>query len=157
MSKLYVTNWSSYRIPDNVGAGRKLTIMARPREWERGEGSVPLFIPDPDDLRAIQGGVITRDEYRSRFLRLVAYRVRVKGLGLKPGKLMTATTAVRDGDTLMCACGAEKARSGGCHRVWTAAFLQLAGWEVVLDGAELDETVSRALIAKASPDPTGSP
>ena len=45
---------------------------------------------------------------------------------------------VKDGSTLICACGVEKARDGKCHRVWAGVLLAAHGWRVVLDGAELD-------------------
>lgn len=63
---------------------------------------------------------------------------------LKPGHLYAqANTArglyeVKDGDTLICSCGAEKAREGKCHRVWAGVLLAAHGWHVVLDGAELN-------------------
>ena len=63
---------------------------------------------------------------------------------LKPRDLLAQANAgrglheVKDGDTLICSCGAEKAREGKCHRIWAGVLLAAHGWRVVLDGAELD-------------------
>ena len=43
---LFVSNWSSHRTVGAHGAGHKWSIMARPRRWEHGDGSVPVFVPD---------------------------------------------------------------------------------------------------------------
>lgn len=63
---------------------------------------------------------------------------------LKPRNLLAQANAgrglheVKGGDTLICSCGAEKARDGKCHRVWAGVLLAAHGWRVVLDGAEID-------------------
>jgi hypothetical protein len=120
--------------------------MARPRRWEKGEGTVSVFVPDADDLINVQEGTMTPEAYRDAFLRLVAYRVRKKAMPLMPGRLLATTpldpVPVADGDTLLCACGVEAAREGKCHRVWAAGFLAIAGWDVVLDGEPV--TIERA-------------
>ena len=64
---LYLTNWSSRRAPGCHGPGRKLTIMAAPRHWEKGEGCVGALVPNLDDLRDVKAARITVDEYRERF------------------------------------------------------------------------------------------
>ena len=48
---LYVTNWSSVRLH---GPGRRLSIMARPRTWEHGDGLVSALAPRVDELEALQ-------------------------------------------------------------------------------------------------------
>ena len=150
MPTVHLSNWSSYRTPGAHGPGRKWTIMARPRRWERGEGSVPLLAPDTDDLLLIQQGGLSRAAYRNAFLRLVAYRVKVKGSGIVPGGLLAETpldpVPVADGDTLLCACGVLRARAGQCHRTWAAGLLALAGWDVVLDQRPISPEQGRALL-----------
>lgn len=148
---LFVSNWSSHATAGAHGSGRKWSIMARPRRWEHGDGSVPLLVPDEGDLLAVKGGGITHDEYRERFLRLVAFRVKKKvpPLGIVPGLLLATTGPVTDGDTLLCACAVADARAGRCHRSWSAALLHLAGWQVVLDGTPLTEAAARALVVRA--------
>lgn len=42
---IYLSNWSSHKTPGAHGPGRKFTIMARPREWEVGEGTVAVLMP----------------------------------------------------------------------------------------------------------------
>ena len=143
MATLYISNWSGYATPRAHGPGRKWTIMALPRRWEKGEGVVSLFVPDPDDVRAVQDGRITPEEYRATFLHRVALRIRRKEnpLGIVPGQLMATTPLdplrVADGDTLLCACSVAKARAHQCHRVWAGAFLALSGCDVVLDTSPL--------------------
>lgn len=135
---IHVTNWSSRRLH---GPGRALTIMARPRAWERGVGRVPWLTPADSDLRDAKAGRITLDEYRSRF---EAYTGGLASRGhLDPGELAvvlydgSGSDAVRDGDTLCCACSRADAAAGRCHRVWAAQALARAGWRVLLDGVEV--------------------
>jgi hypothetical protein len=130
---VYLTNWSSKKLH---GPGRKLTIMAKPRAWEHGDGRVPALIPRAEDLEAVRGGRIDVAEYRRRFQTGLSPNL-APGLlvGLNRGVLLT----VADGDTLLCACSREAAARGECHRVWSAAFLHRAGWRVVLDGEEYSD------------------
>jgi len=129
---LHLTNWSSTKLH---GPGRKLTIMAKPRPWEHGEGKVPSMAPDRRWLDDLHHGEITPDAYRAlceeRFKRSVK----------PPGKLLALRLghvfAVADGDTLCCACSRAEAAEGRCHRVWASRFLFLAGWRVILDGMEV--------------------
>ena len=150
--KLHLSNFGSHQTPLAHGPGRKWSIMALPRSWEHGEGTVKLFVPDPDAVRARheKPPTITHEEYVDGFRRLVAYRVRKKGIGISPGGLAADTARgrvlVADGDTLLCACGVEKARNHRCHRVWAAAFLVLAGWEVCLDGQDMPREVAMRLL-----------
>ncbi len=126
--------------------------MARPRKWEHGDGSVPVLIPDEQDLLDIQKGVISEDVYRGKYLALVAHRIRVQGKPIAPGLLQAKTptgmVSVSDGDTLLCACGVEKAREGKCHRVWAGGFLALLGWTVYLDQKLLTPEIAKDLISK---------
>lgn len=150
MPTVHLSNWSSYRTPGAHGPGRNWSIMARPRRWERGAGFVSLFVPDGDDLLSVQQGGMTLDAYRDAFLRLVAYRVKVKGKTIGPGGLLAETpldpVPVADGDTLLCACGVEEARAGRCHRTWAAGLLALSGWTVVLDQRPVLPEQGRALL-----------
>lgn len=150
MPTLYLSNWGGHATPGAHGPGRKLTIMARPRQWERGEGSVPLLVPDPDLLLDVKEERISHDEYREKFTHLVAFRIRRKSMGIKPGELLvvstTGTGPVQDGDSLLCACGVEKARKGHCHRVVAGAFLAIAGWTVILDQEEMSLGQARKLL-----------
>lgn len=135
---IYVTNWSSRSL---FGPGRRLTIMAAPRHWEKGEGYVRYLRPNEADLEAARGGSISAAEYERRYLN----GLRLVWRELKPGALSWIGTRlhrvaglhpVEDGDTLCCACSREAAARGECHRVWAAHALGRSGWRVVLDGAE---------------------
>lgn len=152
--RIHLTNWSSHRTPGAWGTGRVWTIMALPRRWEKGEGSVPLFIPEIEDLFARQGDKITLEEYRKRFLSTVVQRVRMgKVGGLQPGTLMARTTLglfpVETGATLCCGCSVEDAHAGACHRSWAAAILSRLDWEVYLDGVLVTPGKADQLLGKA--------
>lgn len=130
---LHVTNWNSTRLH---GSGRKLSIMARPRPWEHGDGRVVDLTPVADDLMAFQQGQIDRDEYRRRYLA----SSRPAGPGSVVGDHGLRTdggTFVRDGDTLLCGCSRSDAAEGRCHRSWAAEALAHVGWRVILDGVEV--------------------
>lgn len=120
--------------------------MARPRQWERGCGSVPVLVPPAADLDAVRTGAITVAEYRAR------YEAHVLGTHreyprlhphLEPRWLLGHLTGaigpivVADRDTLCCACSREAAARGECHRVYAADLLKAHGWSVVLDGRAL--------------------
>lgn len=133
---IYLTNWSSKR---HHGPGRKLTIMARPRRWEHGEGRVPALLPSAADLLDVKAGRISQALY---FLRFNAMMQFTEGRGLlRPGDLVADVPVgggedrvpVSDGDTLLCAC----AVGAPCHRREAAPFLVRAGWRVRLDGTEV--------------------
>jgi hypothetical protein len=130
---VHVTNHSSRRLH---GPGRRLTIMAKPRQWEHGDGAVPAATPNPEWLFDVRAGEIPMAAYRDLIDR------RLAGHDLTPGRLMSSVGAVVDGDSLCCACSRDEAAAGRCHRVWVAAALARAGWRVVLDGAELANTDS---------------
>lgn len=147
---LYLSNWSSHRTPGAHGPGRKWSIMARPRAWERGEGAcIPLAPLGPPgvllDLLVVQrrAGAVDPD-LLDRYRQAMAHRwgPREYGPDLGPTHLWAAPdegppVRVSDGDTLCCACAVAEAREGRCHRAWAAPFLVRAGWRVVLDGVEV--------------------
>jgi hypothetical protein len=139
---VFLTNWSSRKLH---GPGRKLTIMAKPRAWEHGEGTVRELVPAAEDLEAIRSGRIDLAEYRRRYFAMLG-PADWQMDDLKPGSLglRTSLTPVQDGDTLLCACSKEAASKGECHRVWAAEALQKAGWNVVLDGVPLSAPVPGA-------------
>lgn len=152
MPTVYLSNWSGHRTAGAHGPGRKWSIMARPRRWEKGEGTVQVLVPDTDDLVAVQEGTMTPEAYRLAYLRLVAYRLKRKGIRIEPGALLAHTpldpVPVAHGDTLLCACSVEDARAGRCHRTWAAAFLSISGWDVMLDQQVLALPQAFMLIAK---------
>ena len=139
---IYLTNWGSKR---HHGPGRKLTIMARPRAWEHGEGSVGVLLPDAGALVAVKSGRMTAERYFADFREDLAWATRERGDGgelrgnpLAPGRLTFkagrfAMEVVSDGDTLLCAC----AVGAPCHRREAAPYLVRAGWRVLLDGVEV--------------------
>jgi len=134
---LYVTNWSSRKLQ---GPGRKWTIMAKPRRWERGDGVIESFVPDAGDLGLVRAGEISMEEYRRRFM---ARDWAPIGPGQLTALIKLWTSGiyrrfeVADGDTLCCACSREAAARGECHRVWAAELLHRAGWRVILDGRQI--------------------
>jgi hypothetical protein len=146
---LYLSNWSSSRSVGLHGPGRKLTIMAKPRAWEHGEGRVPLLTPSGTVLPLLQAALADRTDaaamaaYRSAFEAVLGGAERL----LRPRRLLAhagpggmgggLTSEVCDGDTLCCACSRAEAAAGRCHRAWVAPFLARAGWRVLLDGAEV--------------------
>lgn len=149
---LFLSNWSSYRSPGQHGEGRKYTIMAKPRAWEKGEGLVRALAPlEPAVAAAFEAARMARgraDEGEA----LARYRAALEGgwtTALKVGDLRPHPTALRGltarsarqgpvavvgGDTLCCACSKAEAALGRCHRVWAVPFLLMAGWDVVIDG-----------------------
>lgn len=146
---IHLTNWPSTGLH---GPGRKWTIMAAPRRWERGEGVVRDFVPPLGLLRDVQAGRCTAGFYFTELRRLWTRAEHdwntALGAGspFAPGVLLAAVPVagadprlerVADGDTLLCGCSKAKAAEGLCHRVTAAPFLLRAGWRVVLDGAEL--------------------
>lgn len=118
---IYLSNWSSHKSLGHHGPGRKLTIMARPRKWEKGDGVVPELVPREEHLLAVQSGAMGLDRYREAYKR-----------GLYSRDM--SSLDLRDGDTLCCACSRAQAAQGKCHRVWAAEYLRDKGYRVVLDG-----------------------
>lgn len=147
---IYLSNWSSSRTPGHHGPGRKLTIMAKPRHWEHGEGEAIWFVPSPIDLEEYkETGDI--DTYRERFesknlLRSIESMFPPSDSPISPGNLEFISPKfesenrtdhlVESGDTLCCSCSRKDASDGKCHRAWIAPFLHRAGWRVILDGVE---------------------
>lgn len=144
---IFLSNWSSSKTPGMHGPGRKYTIMAAPRSWEHGDGTVGMLVPNLQDLILAKRRIIDVDEYKRRFLATVNERC-TNGINgdalaeatvdaqLAPDVLMSTYQAVRSGDTLCCACSRDDAAAGRCHRSWAADLLVAAGWRVVLDGVE---------------------
>lgn len=145
---LHLTNWSSRSLR---GPGRRWSIMARPRHWERGDGTcIPLTPLGPPavllDLLVKQRQAGTMDPaLLARYREAMAHRWGPQEYGpdLGPGKLWAVPDEggpmrVEDGDSLLCACSREEAAAGRCHRAWAAPVLVAAGWRVVLDGAEVE-------------------
>lgn len=111
-----------------------------------------MFVPDVDDLIAVQDETMSSEDYRAAYLHLVAFRLKTKRVSIHPGSLLAETpldpVAVAHGDSLLCACGVEEARAGRCHRTWAAGFLVLFGWEVVLDQHVLTEDEARIILTQ---------
>lgn len=143
---LYVTNWSSKKLH---GPGRLFSIMARPRRWEHGEGTVIDLVPDIEDLADARSGRISMTQYRDRYevevagkrSKLAPWDLSAMGDRAKfitgPGKWEFNKILILSGDTLCCACSRANAAEGKCHRVWAAHILAECGWKVILDGKEL--------------------
>lgn len=129
---IYLTNFAS-RKPPHRGPGAVYSIMAKPRRWEHGDGTVHGLVPATSDLDAARSGAIDVAEYRRRYIAgAPAPKWLVPGsLEIGPG------FPAADGDTLCCACSRDAAARGECHRVWAADLLVAAGWRVVLDGVEV--------------------
>ena len=142
---LYLSNWSSHRTPGMHGPGRKFTIMARPRAWEYGAGTVLAVTPHGFEVSAMQRALADRDNADAMrdYREMIEARWTtgsVSTLALPPGLLLAFADGplnVGDGDTLCCACSVDEARAGRCHRTWAAPFLARAGWRVILDGVEV--------------------
>lgn len=153
---LYLTCWAWIFARRREGAwpppqrtGHAYTIMAAPRDFaggsERGDGAVRVLVPQGDEVELMRalvnlrrsGEALDTDhaaEIHDRYRR--ALDARWSRADLRPGALVADTLAgpvrVQDGDTLACACSAEEARAGRCHRVHAATWLRVAGWEVRL-------------------------
>lgn len=126
---IHVTNWAARRLH----RGRKWTIMAKPRNWEMGRGSVPVLTPWLEMVELFKSGGLSLEALREAFLAELAEE------DVSPGVLAAETyegprVKVAHGDTLLCCCALRSASLGRCHRVWAAERLRQAGWDVVLDG-----------------------
>ena len=136
---LYLSNWAS---KDLHGSGPKWSIMARPRAWEQGMGTVRVLTPAVDDLLALKALRLDWPTYRARFLAGLPPAAQLAPLALQAHARIHTRFAcqdvpVADGDSLLCACSKADAAKGHCHRVFCAEVLQAAGWQVVLDGRVL--------------------
>lgn len=121
------------------GPGRRWTAMARPRHFERGEGTIWTLAPESADLRAVKAGTLPEADYFAR------YRARLERdplalAQLQPG-VLTATlldgvgaAIVRDGDSALCCCSRDAALAGRCHLAVATPILLRAGWRVRLHG-----------------------
>jgi hypothetical protein len=149
---LYLTNWSSRRTPGMFGPGRAFTMMARPRWFERGEGTVNGLTPS-GDVEALLGAALAErragvpgvtaafDAYRAAWdaRSRTAVAAGIWGFGGLWAQHGDVATVLRDGDTVACACSREDAAKGRCHRAFVAPFLVRAGWRVILDGVEVSD------------------
>lgn len=146
---LYLSNWSSHRMPGMHGPGRKLSIMARTPFVPDGiVGNLrPSTRQELADLSTLvdcrRRKVDPPSEVMPRYRG--ALEARWTGYDLSPLRLaavvlvddQTYVNPVRNGDTLCCACSVAESRAGRCHRAWAAPFLARAGWRVILDGVEV--------------------
>lgn len=126
-------------------SGRAYTIMAEPRDFETGDGVVRALVPQGHEVELMRAlvehrrsglppdtdhAVELQDRYRK------ALDARWSRLDLAPGALVadtpTGPVAVQTGDVLACACSADEARAGRCHRSHAVPWLRVAGWEVRL-------------------------
>lgn len=129
--------------PPSDYSGRAYTIMASPRDFETGDGAVVALVPQGEEARLSRALVELRrsgmpldtdhavqlhDRYRK------ALDARWSRLDLAPGALVAETPTgpvpVQTGDVLACACSADEARAGRCHRTHAAPWLRVAGWAV---------------------------
>jgi hypothetical protein len=140
---LYLSNFASHRSPGKWSPApyAPLTIMTRPRHFERGAGRVDALVPTAErDLLA--RALADRLDVAAMAAYREALTSRWSTLDLSPGVLTYTPTnrpdprVVLPGMTLCCACSVAEARAGRCHRSWAAPFLHRAGWAVVLDGVE---------------------
>jgi hypothetical protein len=139
---LYLSNFASHRSPGKWGpAYAPLTIMTRPRHFERGAGRVDDLVPTAErDLLA--RALADRSDVAAMAVYREALEARWSTLDLSPGVLTYTPThrphpmEVLPGMTLCCACSVAEARAGRCHRSWCAPFLVRAGWRVLIDGVE---------------------
>jgi len=134
---IHITNWSS---PNLHGPGRKINIMERPRYWEFGDGRCRQLTPSDAIFDAAKNKPIDMETYRTRYIAQL-FDMAQDG-GLQPNSLCVGayrhpSSLVLGGDTLLCACSKAAASRGECHRVWAAEILVKAGWNVILDGKEI--------------------
>jgi hypothetical protein len=145
---LYLSNWSSHATHGHHGPGKKFTIMARPRSWEHGNGSVRILVPTGKDEELMTAALLERRGIPVEgWPATRVYRESLESLwsatigDLSPGRLIAyqglEDVVVASGDTLCCACSRPDAQAGRCHRTWAATFLKQAGWTVVLDGRKV--------------------
>lgn len=128
------------------------TAMAEPRSFERGDGMVPaLTYPATPAFRDLLHAALearradsdTPVGERAAVVRLRdAYWDQLDVTRLLPGVLCAVRAdgmpiEVRSQDTLFCTCSGAHAAQGACHRAWMVPALWSAGWNVVLDGVDL--------------------
>ncbi len=157
MTTVHLTNFASQRLH---GPGPLLHIMAAPPPFVLAHvaGRVPELIPkgqEQDYMRALVARRQRREIIPTNDPALTAYRdtytARIRALAALPGAdglppwpaYVTANCppqgiALPDGATLVCTCAVSEAAAGRCHRVWAAAVLAEAGYNVILDGQPLN-------------------
>jgi len=134
---IHITNWPSKKLH---GPGKKWTMMALPREWEKGDGSIDELVPTEEDTINAKSGKITFDEFRMN------YFAELSSMSLfRLGRLQAITendtkVYVKSGDTICCVCSKDAASEGKCHRVFAAEIMNDAGWHVILDGKDFTKT-----------------
>ncbi len=140
---------SSARRPDKRGTGARYSIMAMPRAWEHGDGTVTELVPPKPLLRAVQKGEVSWAFYELELRRRWTKEIVQWDDTFKPGFVFARQGSgsvlhhrtglsertdrliqVRSGDALFCGCAEGKP----CHRRIAAEYLHNAGWNVVLDG-----------------------
>jgi hypothetical protein len=174
---LYLTNAASVRAvkkgnakPETaarVGPGDHWCIMSKPdpRRGELGQGTIFELCPLPGNLDDVKKSRMTLADYRRAFIDEPApvsprevSSVPRSWLNLSMGSLSAHTAfkrrreepiaLVQPGDTLTCSCSAKNAAKGQCHRVWAAALLIDAGWDVWLDGERFTAGDQPALMGR---------
>ena len=142
-----LTNWARTKGGREIVPETTFTIMARPRAWEHGAGWVAPLVPAGEAMgllgaaleeRARGTGVEAMRKYRAAYVRQITDAAHL----LTPGALSASLPSgegytLEAGATLCCACSADDARAGRCHRAWAAPHLLAAGWRVILDGVEV--------------------
>lgn len=136
--------WKPKGSPPVGYSGRAYTIMAFPNvlRGEIGDGRCEALTPAGSEIplmRALVQGrragdvdPNTLNQYRA------SLNARWASLDLSPAVLDVAGVAyVQHGDALACACSADEALAGRCHRAMAAPWLARSGWSVWLDGAEV--------------------
>lgn len=145
LPRVFLTNFASLKSGGHAGLGARLSIMAWPRNFERGDGFVRTLRPRTrEELASLSlllqerksGALDDQTVARYRTWLEARWEVALDRGELAPRRLFAEVgpdhrvVAVDDGDTLLCSC----ARGQPCHRAWAAPFLVRAGWDVVLDG-----------------------
>lgn len=147
---LFLHSWAWFNTQKRAGlpegySGRAFTIMAKPnpRFGQVGDGYCNALIPRGEAKEIMEELVKLRrhdlddPELLARYRRLLEERWQSEIHRLRPGALVAGGGLVRDGDVLACACRAEEALAGRCHRAWAAPFLVRAGWQVRQDGKDI--------------------
>lgn len=153
---LWLDNWGRAQKLLRDGTVTRLLSAQAGERWRReGSGWVWACAPKLDDLRAVQAGNITPDDYFDRCQRwwgkgrsldhLAPGNLRVYrpdgGLLADPDWTWMDRSHVRDGDVLCCTCAAPGSpkRTHRCHLEFLAPLLHRAGddhlrWDLRLYG-----------------------
>ena len=135
--RLWLSNFASRNSKGHHGPGRLLSIMRlpRPQYGELGEGHVNTFAPPEWLLLDVKKNRMTFQTYVRALQDIWSLCY-----GMKPGELVfvppggSEYSLVANGDTLACCC----ARGAPCHRILVADFLVRVGWQVTLDGRDVN-------------------